>query len=356
MCQDLFNYLIQTGTPEQKTIIFCVRDTHAQDVASNLEALYQTWCRENELTPCENYAFKCTAASGGKDYLADLKGSRRNYFIATTVDLLSTGVDVPSLRNVVFFKYMNSPIMFYQMVGRGTRIDEETEKLMFWLYDYTNATRLLGQDFVTKPAQPSPKAGEPPGDYDPPPLIQVEGFEVEVRHDGVRIPVYINGRDVMVTVEQYEEMLAERLLNTVPTASEFLERWVVPDERQNLMDRLHDGSLSTTALRRIREMEDYDLYDLLAGLGYAQPPKTRTGRVQMFYDQQDIWFNEMPPPAANALRAVVGQFASGGTDNLESQELFRVPSVIKTGGLGSLRLLGQPLEVLTEMKRKLFAA
>lgn len=172
----------------------------------------------------------------------------------------------------------------------------------------------------------------------------------------MRIPVYINGRDVMVTVAEYEAMLAERLLGAVPTADEFLARWVVPDERQDLMARLHDGSLSTTALRRIREMEDYDLYDLLTGLGYRLPPKTRTTRVQVFYDQQLLWFNEMPPQTASALRAVVAQFASGGTDSLESRELFRVPSVIKTGGVKSLKLLGQPLEVLTEMKRKLFAA
>lgn len=356
MAQDLFNHLIQTGGPEQKTIIFCVRDYHADQVALELNNLYARWCRENDFTPCENYAFKCTHKSGGQDYLADFKGSQRNYFIATTVDLLTTGVDVPSLRNVVFFKYMNSPITFYQMVGRGTRIDEDTDKLMFWLYDYTNATRLLGQDFITKPTPPSPKAGETPGDYDPPPLIQVEGFAVEIRDDGVRIPVYINGRDVMVTVAEYEAMLAERLLDTVPTADEFFARWVVPDERQDLLARLHDGSLSTTALRRIREMEDYDLYDLLAGLGYRLPPKTRTTRVQVFYDQQLLWFNEMPPQTASALRAVVAQFASGGTDSLESRELFRVPSVIKTGGVKSLKLLGQPLEVLTEMKRKLFAA
>lgn len=354
MCQDLFDYLLQTGSPEQKTIIFCVRDYHADQVALELNNLYARWCRENDLTPCENYAFKCTAESGGKDYLADFKGSRRNYFIATTVDLLTTGVDVPSLRNVVFFKYMNSPITFYQMVGRGTRIDEETDKLMFWLYDYTNATRLLGQDFITKPTPTSTGTGEKPAEYRP--IIQVEGFEVEVRDDGVRIPVYINGRDVMVTVEEYEEMLTERLLNTVPTASEFLERWVVPEERLDMMFRLHDGGLSTSALRRIREMDEYDLYDLLAGLGYHVAPKTRTNRVQVFYDQQDVWFNEMPPPAAEALRAVVSQFSSGGTDSLESRELFKVPSVVKTGGAKALKLLGKPVEVMTEMKRKLFAA
>ena len=363
MGDDLFNYLLQTGGPEQKTIVFCVRDTHADQVALELNNRYAYWCRENELTPCETYAFKCTAASGGKDYLADLKGSRRNYFVATTVDLLSTGVDVPSLRNVVFFKYMNSPISFYQMVGRGTRIDPDTGKLMFWLYDYTNATRLLGEDFVTAPVSPSPTAGEDEGDYNPdgdpdtPPLIvQVEGFDVEVRDDGVRIPVYLNGRDVMVTVEEYEAMLTERLREAVPTAPEFLARWVVPDERLRLLDRLHGGSFSTVALRRIREMDEYDLYDVLAGLGYDLAPKTRGDRVQVFYGQQDFWFNEMPPQTAQTLRAVVGQFASGGTESLESTELFRVPSVVKTGGVKSLKLLGQPKDVLLEMKRRLFAA
>src|SRR5881397_3690205 len=83
-------------------------------------------------------------------YLADLRGASRSHFIATTVDLLTTGVDVPVVRNIVFFKYVRSPIAFYQMVGRGTRLDPPTGKLMFKVYDYTDATRLFGQDFVTK--------------------------------------------------------------------------------------------------------------------------------------------------------------------------------------------------------------
>ena len=64
----------------------------------------------------------------------------------------------------------------------------------------------------------------------------------------------------------------------------------------------------------------------------------------------------MPAPAADTLRAVISQFGSSGTDGLESKELFRVPSVIRSGGIKALKLLGQPAEVLLEMKRKLFAA
>jgi type I restriction enzyme R subunit len=73
--------------------------------------------------------------------------------------LLTTGVDVRPVRNVVFFKYVGSPIAFYQILGRGTRIDEHTGKLVFTIYDYAGATRLLGESFVTKPTPPDSGGG-----------------------------------------------------------------------------------------------------------------------------------------------------------------------------------------------------
>jgi type I restriction enzyme R subunit len=185
MCQDLFQYLLDTGGPEQKTIIFCARDRHADDVAVQMNNLYAQWCAENGKTPLDFYAFKCTAAASGNDQLPDLRGSSRSHFVATTVDLLTTGVDVPCVRNIVFFKYLKSPISFYQMVGRGTRIDLATDKLMFRVYDYTDATRLFGEDFITKPPPrrgedgPTP-APEPPAE----PTISVEGFDVHVTASG----------------------------------------------------------------------------------------------------------------------------------------------------------------------------
>src|SRR5208283_802069 len=126
--------------------------------------LYADWRKENSRPRLDHYAFKCTASVGGSQYLADLRGASRSYFIATTVDLLSTGVDVPCINNIVFFKYVNSPIALYQMVGRGTRLHEVSNKLMFHVYDYTNATRLFGKEFLTMrppPRKPGPPAPEP---------------------------------------------------------------------------------------------------------------------------------------------------------------------------------------------------
>ncbi|PIP21102.1 MAG: hypothetical protein COX40_01210 [Candidatus Omnitrophica bacterium CG23_combo_of_CG06-09_8_20_14_all_40_11] len=102
-CKDLFNMFLQTGGPLQKAVIFCVRDTHADAVAEEINNLYSDWCVENGQKRLEPYAFKCTASVGGSEYIADLRGSTRSHFIATTVDLITTGVDVPIVRNVVFF-------------------------------------------------------------------------------------------------------------------------------------------------------------------------------------------------------------------------------------------------------------
>jgi len=146
MCADLFELLVKTGGPEQKTIIFCAGDNHADQVAIAMNNLYEKWCHEVDAAPMRPYAFKCTAASSGNDQLPDLRGASRSHFIATTVDLLTTGVDVPVVQNIVFFKYVKSPIAFYQMVGRGTRLHPPSGKLMFRVYDYTNARRLFGQD------------------------------------------------------------------------------------------------------------------------------------------------------------------------------------------------------------------
>lgn len=126
-CKDLFEMLLHTGGPHQKTVIFCVRDTHADAVAAEMNNLYAGFVQGlkssrvsessgplnsstlkllnlSTFKPTDVYAFKCTASVGGSEYIADLRGSERSHYIATTVDLITTGVDVPILCNIVFFK------------------------------------------------------------------------------------------------------------------------------------------------------------------------------------------------------------------------------------------------------------
>ena len=355
MARDLFNYLLETGGPEQKTIIFCVRDRHADDVAIAMNNLYAAWCQQNGKKPVDHYAFKCTAASVGSNYLADLRGSSRNYFVATTVELLSTGVDVPVVSNIVFFKYVRSPIAFYQMVGRGTRLHAPSGKLMFRVYDYTDATRLFGQEFRTKLVS-SARAAEPGPEWPPPTVIQVEGFDVHVSPAGRYIVTQVDGKAMPVTVEEYKERLATRLVDQAPTLETFRVRWINPAERRELLAGLPDAGRSATLVQSLEQMSDYDLYDVLAELGYGLAPRTRADRAGAFAYKHADWLAGLPPKAAATIKALASQFSRAGTDGLENLHIFETKEVRTAGGLTALKAVGKPADVLRQTKERMFAA
>jgi type I restriction enzyme R subunit len=355
MTQDLFKYLLETGGPEQKTIIFCVRDRHADDVAIAMNNLYAAWCKENGRTPAQNYAFKCTASVGGASYIADLRGGSRHHFIATTVELLTTGVDVPVVRNIVFFKYVRSPIAFYQMVGRGNRLDAATNKLMFRVYDYTDATRLFGQSFVSKIVTPR-KRREGPEPPPTEPTIQVEGFEVHVTDAGRYIVTNVDGRAMPVTVEEYKQRLAAKLVEEAPTLEAFRTRWITPQDRREMLGQLPDGGRSAFLIRALEDMTDYDLYDVLGELGYGLNPRTSAERADAFGYKHADWLKTLPPAASETLRRLAAQFGHGGTDALENPHVFEMSDVRAAGGLEALRVIGNPAAVLRETKERLFAA
>ena len=352
MCQDLFQYLLATGGPEQKTIIFCARDRHADDVAAIMNNLYARWCEAHGRERLDCYAFKCTAAASGNDQLPDFRGAARHHFIATTVDLLTTGVDVPAVCNIVFFKYVRSPISFYQMIGRGTRIDLVTGKLMFRVYDYTGATDLFGGEFVTPP--PSSGGESPPPPYAP--TVIVDGFDVRVTEAGRFVVVQEDGQARPIAVEEYKSRLATRLIAEAPTLEEFRRRWTQPDERRVLLDRLVHSGYAPSVLQMLEEMNDYDLYDVLADLGFGLSPRTRADRALAFGYKHEDWLWGLPEPTAAAIRAIVGQFEKGGTDGLENPKIFQTPEVKKAGGLAALQAGGKPAELLRETKIRMFSA
>jgi len=356
MTGDLFDLLLETGGPEQKSIVFCARDQHADAVAIALNNRYAAWCKANGRKPADPYAFKCTAASHGASYLADLRGASRSHFIATTVDLLSTGVDVPGIRNIVIFKYVRSPIAFYQMIGRGTRLDPPTGKLMFRIYDYTAATRLFGEAFRTK-ATVVRDPGEPPTSTEPPErTIQVQGIDVRVGDAGIAIVTTVDGRATPITLEEYKERIATSLLSRAATLDDFRETWITPPARRELVASLPDAGRSAPLVRAIVEMADFDLYDVLAELGYGSDPKTRVARADAFRYKHEVWLADKPPSTAATLVALVRQFARAGTEELENPGVLQTPDVVAAGGLAALKLLGSPAEILHQTKERLFAA
>ena len=354
MCRDLFDRLIHADPaagPEQKTIVFCARDAHAERVAAELNNLYADWAAATGARRAEPFAFRCTAASGGSAELPDLKGAERSHFVATTVDLLTTGVDVPWLRNVVFFRYMRSPISFYQMIGRGTRIHEPSGKYMFRVYDYTDATRLLGEEFASAAGGGTARPRAEAPDEAPDALV-VEGVTVELREAGHFVLMRRDGRDERVPIEEYRALLAAELRTEAPDLGAFQAIWIEPRARRAMMDRVTGKGFSPRVLQMTARMEGYDAFDVLAQAAYEADPRTRTGRAARA--RGEAWVTALPPGPRAAVEALAAQFEAGGTEELESRGVLTAPAVARAGGLAALARIGEPREVLRRVRVGIF--
>lgn len=361
MCEDLFKLLCQNGGPEQKVIIFCTREIHADRVAQHMNNLYTRWCKEKDQVPKDHYAFKCMGgANNGADMIEPMRGSGERAFIACTVDLLEAGVDIERLNAVVFFRYLQSPIKFYQMVGRGTRIHEETRKYKFWLYDYTDITQLFGTEFITKP--PRSGGGKGGGDEgeggdggdERPAVAEMGGQPVIINPQGRFIPVLRDGRDTLIPVEEYRRLVIQRVLAEAHNLDEFRALWIETPKRRQLIDHLLGDNLSPEVIRDIEMMHEFDLYDVLSRHGYHVRALKRRERRDFYFRENRDWLNCLDANAAAVLRGLGQQFAQGGTDALETPALWEVPEIRQAGGLNALRGLGAPAQVVHDAKARLF--
>ena len=342
MTADLFERLVEAGGPLQKTLIFCASIAHANAVVQALNNRYAAWCQANGETPAETYAFACTAQSG-RELIAELRGSRQRAFIAATVDLITTGVDVPCLQNLVYFRYIESPILFHQMLGRGTRIDEVTGKRHFTVYDYTNATRLL--DAPLKQRQAAPPKERPTGPSEPAETFRVEGVDVRIEGGEQRIAFSEDGKLEFLTLEEYGQRIAATLRRDASDVGDFRDRWLVPNQRQALLHGLADRGFNVGAYRSLADRVDTDHYDILAALGWGETIRRRVDRAE----RVDGWIGRQGR-SASILTALADQFGVAGTEALESRYLGQLASVCAAGGLESLRDV-----TVGDLKRRLLA-
>ncbi len=252
-----------------------------------------------------------------------------SHFIACTVELLSTGVDVPCLQNIAFMQYISSPIVFAPMPGRGTRLDPNAEppKLMFRVFDYTEATRLLGREFFTKFKGSKSRTKQKPPPAEPPAIV--EGVTIRIEPTGRYLTATVDGRYARVTLEQYREHIAERLIAQAGSLADFRRLWVQPPERRSLIDSIVRGGFSPRALQVAEEADACDLYDVLGEVGYGLARQTRANRAFAFTYKQQAWLQTMPPPPAATAKALASQFAKAGTEAPETPHIFSTPEVVR---------------------------
>lgn len=362
MCADLFQQLIENGGPEQKVIIFCNREIHADRVVMYMNNLYVKWCRENNQVIKDDYAFKCMGGTNnGADKIEPMRGSGQRAFIACTVDLLEAGVDIERLNAVVFFRYLQSAIKFYQMVGRGTRIHEETEKYKFWLYDYTGVTDLFGTEFISKPPRPGGGGNYGGGGYGggnefSPNIGEIKGHAVKITPQGRFILGSRDGKEIAIPIDEYRKEIIQRVVSEAHNLDEFRQLWIETQKRQSLINHILAANFSPEVIKEIDKMNDYDMFDFFGHVGYKAKALKRTERGSHYIANNLNWFVGMDKNAAIVLKAFGYQFSLAGTEALETKGLWDVPEIKAAGGINALKILGSPNDVILDAKGRLFSA
>lgn len=135
--------ILESTGPKNKTAIFCVSQSHAAEVTKELNNCFAPKFK------IDDYAVRVVAEEhDSHENIKKMRDSEKHSpVIATTVDLLSTGVDIPPVKNIVFLQYINSKVVFQQIIGRGCRVDPASKKFSFRIIDFTDASRLLDPDW-----------------------------------------------------------------------------------------------------------------------------------------------------------------------------------------------------------------
>jgi type I restriction enzyme R subunit len=225
---------------------------------------------------------------------------------------------------------------------------------MFRIFDYTGATALFGEEFVTPPP-PEPGPPAPPAPPRPPvQKVRVKGVAIEIKDTGRFNLLTRDGHLQRVTPQEYQAELTKQLIAAVPTLADFRTRWLDPLQRGQMLKELRDQNLLPEIVSEGAGMEAFDEFDILAALAYGVQPMTRAQRAAKFGDTGPAWLIQLPQPTAKVIRKTVKQFEEAGTGALETGQLWS--TIGEPNALATLREGGQPAELLRLTKETLFAA
>ena len=335
IAEDLWQILGKYEFRDEKSIIFCVDDTHAAIMADELRRL------SND----PDYAARITRSERNSHQLERNFGEvgRAKPRVAVTVDLLSTGFDAPDVRNIVFARPLKSSILYKQMKGRGTRLCEDIDKRYFTIFDYAGASALEDAEFDGHPAniQKSVKPHKAKrSDKEPEEKPVATGVSVFIS-SSTRYVCLADGRKT--PFEEYREQSRELIRSiTSATIEDLLKIWIDKDTRAELRAALTDQDVYVAAFRHFYDLKDADDVDILSKVGYdlVRVPM-RHDRVVRFWDHDSAWLqnltgetaaNDERTPKTNFWRTGLDHYALFGIDDLEQGSTYSAPQFINQFG------------------------
>jgi type I restriction enzyme, R subunit len=347
-----------------KTIVFCVDQEHASEMRETLINLNADLVAQQS-----DYVCRVTFDEGqvGRGHLSRFQDvETKTPTVLTTSQLLTTGVDAPTCKNIVLARVIGSMSEFKQIIGRGTRLRDDYGKLWFNIVDYTgSATRMFadptfdgdpvriteeevnqeGETIQTTETAPEGESG--PVETGPDIIEPPTGAPRKFYYDGGQVEIVAhlvheldpNGKQLRVV--RYTDYAADTVRTLCPSAQELRKRWAEADQRAEIIQALAERGISFDELAEQAKQPEADPFDLLCHLAFNAPLRTRRERAQRFKQERKDFFEHYSPEARQILDELLGKYAQHGDAQFVLPDVLRVPPISDHGNPGEIiRLFG----------------
>lgn len=345
-------FLTESGDRMQKTIVFCVDTEHAARMRQALVNENADMVQTND-----RYVMRITGNDEqGKAQLDKFIDPESDYpVIVTTSRLLSTGVDAQTCRVIALDREVGSMTEFKQIVGRGTRVHEDSKKYYFTLIDFRKATNHFadpafdgdpvqiyepGEDDPVSPPDDVPPTDEGEETLPPEPgpdevIIDTPDISID---DTVGEPpkkYYVKGNAVTVLAERVEyldengKLVTESLRDYTKRSlrqhfaslDAFIRRWNETDRKQAIVDELAEEGLLLEPLAE-EVGKELDPFDLICHVAFDQPPLSRSERAENVR-KRDV-FTKYGDKARMVLEALLQKYQDEGVTSLDDVRILKV--------------------------------
>lgn len=338
-----------------KTIVFCIDIEHAERMRQALVNCNNDLCQKNP-----KYVMRITGDNAeGKAQLDNFIDPAKDYpVIVTTSKLLTTGVDCKTCKVIALDNIFgeNGMTEFKQIIGRGTRIREDYNKLYFTILDFRDASKMFADPKFNGPAIcileppigskiPPEEESTPPtegeengGDTEPPigPLppippkakrekIRVRGVDVFVMSE--RVQYY--DKDGKLITEDLKDYSRKNILSEYATLNDFLTKWNSDEKRKVIIEELKSQGILLEALREEVNNPELDDFDLICHIAYDKKPLTKSERVKKV--KQRAYFEKYSEPAQKVLIELLNKYATDGITDFEDRKILQLEEFRKFG-------------------------
>ncbi len=341
--------LLNATNPYSKTIIFCEDIDHAERMRKAIVNAAGKIAIENP-----KYVMRITGDSvEGKAELDNFIDPESKFpVIATTSELMTTGVDAKTCKLIVLDKTIKSMTMFKQIIGRGTRIDEEFNKFFFTIMDFKKATEhFKDPEFDGEPViiyNPTPDDDPVPPDpiddenedniVEDPEVpygkkIIVSGVSVKIKNERIE---YL-GEDGKLITESYKDFSVKKIKEEFASLDDFLKNWNNTNKKQAIIDLLEEHGV---VLEHLAELvgKDYGDFDLICHVAFGQPPLTRRERANNVKKRN--YFTKYGDKAKAVIDGLLEMYADKGVESIENAKVLK---------LKPFSDIGTPMEIINDV-------